>query len=109
MGHIVAHGFGLPTQPSPAQPGIQPTVWRWGVRVGRGHRVRWHAGRRPGGARSAMRFYWRAPRGLQGGAGQDLMDQGLPACSGDGEAAMDGCAEKFISVGWAPATGDVLG
>jgi hypothetical protein len=56
-----------------------------------------------------MRFYRRAPRGLQGGAEQDLVDRGLPACLGDGEAAMDGCAEKFISVGWAPATGDVLG
>jgi hypothetical protein len=47
--------------------------------------------------------------GLRGGAGQDLADRGLPACLGDSEAATDGGAEKFIGVGWALMTDDVLG
>jgi hypothetical protein len=46
--------------------------------------------------------------GLQGGVGQDLMDRGLPVCSSDGEAATDDGAEKFIGVGWPPATSGVL-
>jgi hypothetical protein len=36
------------------------------------------------------------------------MDRGLPVCSSDGEAATDGGAEKFIGVGWPPATSGVL-
>jgi hypothetical protein len=43
-----------------------------------------------------------------GGAGQDLVDWGLPACLGDSEAATDGGAEEFIGVRWAPSIDDVL-
>jgi hypothetical protein len=46
---------------------------------------------------------------LRGGTEQDLTDQGLPTCSGDGEAATDDDTKKFVGVGWAPATGDVFG
>jgi hypothetical protein len=56
-----------------------------------------------------MRFCQRAPGGLWGGVGQDLVDRGLPTCSRVGEAAMDGGAGKFVGVGWAPATDDILG
>jgi hypothetical protein len=47
--------------------------------------------------------------GLREGTEQGLANRGLPACSGDGDAATDGGAEEFIDVGWAPVTGDVLG
>jgi hypothetical protein len=36
------------------------------------------------------------------------VDRGLPACLSEGEAATDDGVEKFIGVGWAPATGDIL-
>jgi hypothetical protein len=73
-----------------------------------------HSGCRPAWSPRSARQRWcdaRWGHGSLGGAhpagkaqgsgggciGQAFMDQGLPMCSGDGEAAMDGGAEEFIA------------
>jgi hypothetical protein len=84
--------FGLSTQPSR---GIGP-------RHGDGAHTWWRAGRWP------TRFYWWALGGLWGDVGQGLVDQGLPACSGDGEAVTDGSVKEFVGVRWAPTSGGGL-
>jgi hypothetical protein len=69
LGRTVARGFGLPAQPSPA------------------------------GDTAHNEVLPVSTKGLRGGAGQDLADQGLPACSSNGEAATDGGAEKLSTLG----------